>query len=292
MLVLLRLNDSGRLPASVALARFKSRPKAPAMCLDQEQVCWLRSSASDPNNHDWRDGYEPKLWRVVMKQDGTVARHDYLPFGEEIPSTIGGRSSVSGYGSADSTRPKFTQKERDSESGLDYFLARYYSSAQGRFTSVDPSMTSARAVHPQSWNRYSYTINNPLRYTDPTGLDWWYDARASTAQPTWFDSDPGGKWKRWTDNYSYVYQPVNAGGLWVALNPSGPQAFLTDTQQRAQAKSDEWAGTELFSGTPAERDWVAGFGVGSSPLGTVLDWANALAGADTTSPHPRRQTFP
>ncbi|PYP85422.1 MAG: hypothetical protein DMF61_16295 [Blastocatellia bacterium AA13] len=36
------------------------------------------------------------------------------------------------------TRPKFTQKERDAESGLDYFLARYYSSAQGRFTSVDP----------------------------------------------------------------------------------------------------------------------------------------------------------
>jgi YD repeat-containing protein len=58
--------------------------------------------------------------RVVMKDDGTTvkARYDYLPYGEEIPSTIGGRGSVTGYGSADSTKQKFTQKERDNESGL------------------------------------------------------------------------------------------------------------------------------------------------------------------------------
>jgi RHS repeat-associated protein len=36
------------------------------------------------------------------------------------------------------THQEFTQKERDTESGLDYFLARYYSGAQGRFTSPDP----------------------------------------------------------------------------------------------------------------------------------------------------------
>jgi hypothetical protein len=60
------------------------------------------------------------------------ARYDYLPFGEEIPSNIGSRGGVTGYGGADSTKQKFTQKERDGESGLDYFLARYYSSAQGK----------------------------------------------------------------------------------------------------------------------------------------------------------------
>src|SRR5882724_4752514 len=53
------------------------------------------------------------------------ARYDYLPYGEEIPSSVGGRSSIVGYGGADSTRQKFTQKERDGESGLYYFLARY-----------------------------------------------------------------------------------------------------------------------------------------------------------------------
>ena len=52
---------------------------------------------------------------------------------------------------------------------MDYFLARYYSSAQGRFTSVDPLLESAKRNLPQSWNRYTYALNNPLRYTDPTG---------------------------------------------------------------------------------------------------------------------------
>ena len=110
--------------------------------------------------------------RVVTKSDGSVkARYDYLPFGEEIPSTIGGRSNVTGYGGADTTRQKFTQKERDNESGLDYFAARYYTSAQGRFTSTDPSMASARTVDPQTWNRFVYVINNPLRYVDPSGTE-------------------------------------------------------------------------------------------------------------------------
>jgi hypothetical protein len=71
--------------------------------------------------------------RVVTgtnQSQAVKARYDYLPYGEEIPSTAGGRSNVGGYGGGDSTRQKFTQKERDSESGLDYFLARYYSSAR------------------------------------------------------------------------------------------------------------------------------------------------------------------
>ena len=110
--------------------------------------------------------------RLVMKSDGTTvkARYDYLPFGEEIPSTIGGRGGVAGYGGADSTKQKFTQKERDIESGLDYFGARYYSRSQGRFTSSDPLLSSATVYDPQTWNRYSYTLNNPLKYIDPFGL--------------------------------------------------------------------------------------------------------------------------
>jgi RHS repeat-associated protein len=126
--------------------------------------------------------------RVVTKADGSVkARYDYLPFGEELPSSIGGRSQVSGYGSADSTKQKFTAKERDVESGLDYFGARYYSAAQGRFTSVDPfdpvlgkqgANDKEKAEkeffiyldQPQHWNRYPYALNNPLRYIDPDGF--------------------------------------------------------------------------------------------------------------------------
>ena len=110
--------------------------------------------------------------RLVMKSDGTTvkARYDYLPFGEEIPSTVGSRGGVTGYGGPDSTRQKFTQKERDSESGLDYFLARYYSSAQGRFTSADPKTDlNNRVIDPARWNMYVYVRNNPLASVDPDG---------------------------------------------------------------------------------------------------------------------------
>ncbi|HKC66043.1 MAG TPA: RHS repeat-associated core domain-containing protein, partial [Pyrinomonadaceae bacterium] len=63
-----------------------------------------------------------------------------------------------------------TQKERDSETGLDYFDARYYSSAQGRFTSADPILiTKKRLPDPQSLNLNSYVRNSPLRYIDPKG---------------------------------------------------------------------------------------------------------------------------
>ena len=109
--------------------------------------------------------------RVVTKADANVkARYDYLPFGEEIDTNHGSRSLVTGYGASDETRQKFTQKERDNESGLDYFGARYYSSAQGRFTSVDVSMESGRPIRPQSWKRYAYVLNNPVRLIDPDGL--------------------------------------------------------------------------------------------------------------------------
>jgi RHS repeat-associated protein len=57
----------------------------------------------------------------------------------------------------------FTGKERDGETGLDYFGARYFSGAQGRFTSPDPLLNSGRPWEPQSWNRYTYALNNPLR---------------------------------------------------------------------------------------------------------------------------------
>jgi RHS repeat-associated protein len=64
---------------------------------------------------------------------------------------------------------EFTGKERDAETGLDYFGARYFSGAQGRFTSPDPDNYDARLEQPQSWNMYGYTWNNPLKYVDEDG---------------------------------------------------------------------------------------------------------------------------
>ncbi len=99
--------------------------------------------------------------RVVTDETGTVvysAAHD--PYGgiQQI--------WVNTY---DPT-PKFSGKERDSESQLDYFGARYYDRAQYRFVSVDPVITMVPSLSdPQLWNRYTFSCNNPVKYSDPTG---------------------------------------------------------------------------------------------------------------------------
>ena len=66
------------------------------------------------------------------------------------------------------TEQFYTGQERDQESGNDYFQARYFGSSMGRFLSPDP--LAGNRLNPQSLNRYVYALNNPLRFTDPTGM--------------------------------------------------------------------------------------------------------------------------
>lgn len=93
-----------------------------------------------------------------------------MPYGEEILPDAQRRTEVLGYKS-DNTSQTFTSKERDGETGLDYFLARYYSKLIGRFVSPDPIfITPERQLNPQMLNLYGYCINNPLTIADPTGM--------------------------------------------------------------------------------------------------------------------------
>jgi len=96
-----------------------------------------------------------------------------MPFGQtiDVPSTSP-RSGAGCYTASDSgMRQKFTGKERDSETGLDFFGARYFSGAQGRFTSPDPLvLTGTRLVDPQGLNLYSYVRNRPLIAIDDGGF--------------------------------------------------------------------------------------------------------------------------
>ncbi|MGB7069307.1 MAG: RHS repeat-associated core domain-containing protein, partial [Pyrinomonadaceae bacterium] len=105
--------------------------------------------------------------RITTDQFGQVAsRHDFLPFGEDTFTTQ--RTQAHGY-TADSVRQKFTGYERDNETDLDFAQARNYNPKNGRFTSTDPSRVSIQFDNPQTWNRYAYCLNNPLKYIDDNG---------------------------------------------------------------------------------------------------------------------------
>jgi RHS repeat-associated protein len=94
-----------------------------------------------------------------------------MPFGMTVPGHRNGRAGLDGYARDRASRVQFTGQERDGETGLDYFGARYLAGAPGRFTSPDPLGASGKASSPQTWNRYAYSLNSPLKFVDPDGLE-------------------------------------------------------------------------------------------------------------------------
>jgi RHS repeat-associated protein len=107
----------------------------------------------------------PRL--ITSSTAQVLAYHVYFPFGQEATPF------------AQDTQPmKFTGHERDlhnlagAEDDLDYLHARFRSPLTGRFLSTDPVLTARAMKRPQAWNRYTYTIGNPLKYIDPTGELW------------------------------------------------------------------------------------------------------------------------
>src|SRR5687767_2423185 len=119
--------------------------------------------------------------RMITDHAGqVVARYDFLPFGESWSPPA-----------APDVR-QFGGKERDVETGFDYFGARYYSSGTGRFTTADRTLDLSESLHnPQRWSKYAYVSNNPLRKIDPDGR--WerevhYDLTRVLALAAGFDS--------------------------------------------------------------------------------------------------------
>lgn len=141
--------------------------------------------------------------RVRTTYYGTVCESiASLPFGDGQTTT--------GYCYHHSTL-HFTGKERDPESGLDNFGARYDSSNLGRFMSPDPSNYGAIDESPQTWNAYSYVANNPLNAVDSRGLDCVYvsdDQKSATVRTGDCKSD--------TDNGIFVDGTVKSLSLSVS----------------------------------------------------------------------------
>jgi RHS repeat-associated protein len=151
---------------------------------------------------------------------------DYTPYGQEMQHT---NTCVQKY--------KFTGYERDSETGLDYAMNRYYNPRLGRFMSPDPSGLALASFNaPQSLNQYAYVLNNPLSAVDPSGLtcvwdDGSYDsfddpstgssASCGSQGGTWFEGN--------TDDYNSNGNSFLAQIVSVAQNMGWTD--LTQSQQ-------------------------------------------------------------
>ena len=211
---------------------------------------------------------------MVTSQSGAVvARHDYLPFGAEVATGYGGRTSP--WGTADSIAQMFTGKERDSETGLDYFGARYVSGAQGRFTSPDGPFNDLDPSDPQSWNLFTYGRNNPLTFVDPTGTTT-CDANGDNCHDK--VTVDGGS----SDSVSYIWQFLQSAGSQAAQTVTSVAdatlrfiAAPRDPGCVARAASVGAAAGGMVGGTFG----AVGGGVGGAAGGTlVAPWFGTLGG--------------
>ena len=151
--------------------------------------------------------------RVVTNSSGSPCYEaDFLPYGTE--------NTPAGFTKTCSTNYKFTGYERDAEtaygtsSGNDYAFARYYNSRLGRFMSGDP--LDGDITDPQTLNHYAYTRNNPIRFIDPTGLD--YCEGADDADPDSCQAN---------------------GGIWHIENPGDPHQGQQQNQEQDQQQDDD-----------------------------------------------------
>lgn len=100
---------------------------------------------------------------VVTDEDGVMVELlDYNPYGTERSSWGSGDSGVA------ASQKTYIGEYSDSETNLSYLNARYYDPTIGRFLSQDPWFGDL--TNPQSLNKYSYTENNPVKFTDSSGL--------------------------------------------------------------------------------------------------------------------------
>jgi RHS repeat-associated protein len=212
--------------------------------------------------------------RVQTDELGVVEQTcSSLPFGDGLSCT--GSTTTP-------TEHHFTGKERDSESGNDYFGARYYSSAMGRWMSPDPSNLGVDIYLPQTWNRYVYAVNNPLTVADRNGM--WpffiHNEIIDESFPGMSKQDLQGlKDASWNMDFGPGQQnPANSyeHGMSDATTNQNP----ADARQMA----DDYISDQVQAAQQAQADWEASGHSGIAPA-ALTAFGNALhTTTDRTSP--------
>lgn len=163
--------------------------------------------------------------RLITDLSGNVlGQKGHYPYGETW------------YEANTTTKWKFTSYERDSESGNDYAMARYYVNRFGRFPS--PDLMSGNLANPQTLNRYAYALNDPIDMVDPSGLCSFFDELGA--------------------EYSYNDCIGGGGGGWSNLLGGGGGLSGSDAMNEAYAAYSSWADAMMLANNDGEIDLGGG----------------------------------
>jgi RHS repeat-associated protein len=198
---------------------------------------------------------------------------------------------------------RYTGKERDSESGLDYFGARYYGSSMGRFMSPDPGWFFASDIgDPQSLNQYAYVDNNPLKFTDPDGMH--FECTTTTISYTGDDGNTqssSSKNCKWVDDPGDLMAGLSSGINVNSIAPSKVQPLSTSARatpssgciqptapQKAARSLYGWLagklGKTVGAGLGASGGVGSGIGVGGSASAQLVASPDGTSGLAVTLP--------
>ncbi len=218
---------------------------------------------------------------LTLHQDGVTRSHEafasrvvYAPFGGVVEDASFGR---------DIATRKFAGKELDASTGLSYFGARYYDSVTGRFLTPDQNIVS-HGTDPQGFNRYAYTLNDPVSYTDPTG-EYPFVAGYNAAQ---FGLDASAKLTAFEQ--SIVTDRPGLGGVFFNTAVSSVADVSRGLLAITQVGTGAAAGVERISN--AEDGWDVVIGVAQvlkdagEVSGTVLHGTGAAVKMTTAAVKP------
>jgi len=199
-----------------------------------------------------------------------------------------------------STEQYLTGKERDAESGLDYFGSRYYSSTGGRWMAPDPTqLWYADETNPQSVNLYNYALNNPHRYVDKDGNELLLAGIGAGVGfitgfiGEWIHDDLSGKGFSWRDSLSYGAGGAASGAL-AGLTFGGSLLFQASAAVAVSTAggvgggiiSRGLAGEDVFDGDTILDDAEIGFVGGAIGESIGGGWKMINAKAMPKAPTP------
>jgi len=207
----------------------------------------MRTGSSANSSVKWLLGDHLDSTSLTAYEDGTYhSELRYKPWGEE--------RYVNGETPTDFTYTG--QKSNTDDFGLMYYVARFYDPALGRFTSADTVVPEPLASG--AWDRYAYNINNPIKYTDPTGHGYCDSANADPelcdGNPNDEDLGPGGSEDPWppfippapgSDVTEYLVNEMNAGLEFFADADKLFEDMLTSCLDYAGGHTDACYGNHL-----------------------------------------------